>query len=913
MRIVRISLIALCALLVLAVGAIAYVTATFDPNDYKGFVTDTFASRTGRTLAIDEDLRLAYFPWLAVETGGVTIGGAPGFGEAPFATVDRVAARVKLLPLLERRVEIGTVELRGFSLNLARDAELRGNWEDLVAALNGDAAEPAPAEPGAAGIESLAIEGVSIEDGNVYWRENVSELRYSVTGLSLTTGGIGSGEPVAFDAALAFKDEVSALTAALEATAVVAIEPSGSVIATDVETDVTITPSGAAARTLSATASRIAFDQAAQTLAVDGLATQTEGVAATWQLAGAALLDNPRIEGSVSAPAADLAALLAALAVELPPGVDANELGTAALDARFAFQADPQVVTLSSFDVRALGATVRGNGTLSGGNELAGSIEIPEFAPDEALQSWLRAAVPATVDVSAIDRLALRTRFDTTLDTRRVSLRDLEATLLGATITGNVETVPGARGNVLRGSIATSRFAADGFAKAFAASLPPNLAASELGTIELDARFELDQGADTLTVAPFAGELFGLEASGEVSGRNVSTNAEWSGTAKVAQFSPQALLQRFGLPPQPTSDPQALTRAAIDARFAVTGERAELSNVVLALDDTRITGTFTLVGFDAPAYRFALDVDRVNADRYLPPKARDAQEGEATAGDIELPQNNTMDLDGTMRIGALELAGMQFQEVGTRVLIGGGDAKLENARANLYGGTFAGNFHVRAAGNEPGLALDGRAAGLALEPLISALTGEPANFSGTGSFDLDLSGTGRTVIENVRTAGGNVTFDMSSGVIKGFNLGHALCSAYNVTQRAPAPPEQTAETAYDGIKGSAVVTAGTADSRDLLARTAFMDLTAAGTLKLVEQELDYSADARLTGGIPIPGCETLDQFVGDALPFNIKGTVTAPSITPDFSKLVQRQLREEVQERIQDRIQDRLRDILRDR
>ena len=58
------------------------------------------------------------------DTGGVTIGSAAAFGgpEQPFATARRVAARVKLLPLLSRRVEIGTVELDGLTLNLARDA-----------------------------------------------------------------------------------------------------------------------------------------------------------------------------------------------------------------------------------------------------------------------------------------------------------------------------------------------------------------------------------------------------------------------------------------------------------------------------------------------------------------------------------------------------------------------------------------------------------------------------------------------------------------------------------------------------------------------------------------------------------------------------------------------------------------------
>jgi AsmA protein len=94
---------------------------------------------------------------------------------------------------------------------------------------------------------------------------------------------------------------------------------------------------------------------------------------------------------------------------------------------------------------------------------------------------------------------------------------------------------------------------------------------------------------------------------------------------------------------------------------------------VLALDETKIKGSFTLQGFETPAYRFALDVDAVDADRYLPPKSRDAKAGEATEGDIELPRNNTMNLDGTMSVGSLKLAGMQFADVGGHIVIGGGD------------------------------------------------------------------------------------------------------------------------------------------------------------------------------------------------------------------------------------------------
>ena len=241
MRVVKIVLAAVAALRRCSSSSVAIFAATFDPNDYKGVVTDAFTARTGRTLTIDEDLRLAYFPWLAVETGGVTIGSAAAFGGAaqPFATARRVAARVKLLPLLSRRVEVGTVELEGLTLNLARDASLT---RQLAGPRRGGerrrAGQPGRG-PAAASGDDLAIEGVRISDGNVYWRENTNELRYSVTDLSLTTGGIGSGEPVDFDAALNFADETSGLKAALTASAVVAAAANGAVTATDVEASVT--------------------------------------------------------------------------------------------------------------------------------------------------------------------------------------------------------------------------------------------------------------------------------------------------------------------------------------------------------------------------------------------------------------------------------------------------------------------------------------------------------------------------------------------------------------------------------------------------------------------------------------------------------------------------------------------------
>jgi AsmA protein len=907
MKAVKIVLGVLSGLVVLLVLAGVLVASFFNPNDYKGVAADAFSARTGRKLAVTQELKLSYFPWLALETGGITIGNAPGFGgetaeSPPFATIEHLAARVKLMPLLHKQIEIGTVQIDGLKLNLARDAKLRGNWQDLLDAAKSPPDAGAPAA-GGAGVQSFAVEGVNVRNGTLLWYENTSQLRYTVDKLDLSAGAIGSAAPVPLSVSLQFRDEVAKLAADLKVSATAAIDDKGSVSAKKLDLTVAARPPGnAKPRDVAAKADSVVFDRNAQTLAVTNLTTETAGVRAQWTVSGKTLVDNPSVEGSVSVSNAPIATLLEQLAVTPPKGVQAKELGNVTLQSKFAFRADPREIHLTGLTAEALGMKVSGDASLKG-DEATGSVTTPEFEPSGAALALLRANAPANVDLSALGKVALATRFDANVSTGRASLTNLKVSALGATLSGNVDVVPGQKGATYRGALSTSRFAPDAAAKAFAKMLPATLDAKKLGNLRLDAKFVFDGAADTVALSPFEVEMFGLSVNGEANGRAVSKAGTWSGHATFAQFSPQDLMRRFGLPPPMMSDPKALTRTTVDTRFDVDTKQAKLSDVTLALDDTKITGNFALTGFDNPSYGFALNIDRVDVDRYLPPKAKDAKQGQATAGDIELPANNTMRLDGNVNVGDLRLAGLQFANVGTRIVLGSGNAELQNARAHLYGGDFAGSLKVHAAGDKPGLALSGKATGLQLEPLIRALTNQPPNFTGNGSFDLDLAGNGRTVIENVRTAGGKVAFEIGNGTIRGFNVGATLCQAYNLTQGAAAPPGgQPKQTDYQVIKGSAAVASGVAQSNDLLARAPFMDVTGHGSLKLVEQNLDYELEAKLTKPVPLQNCQTMQNLVGDSIPLKIKGTVTDPSVTPDFSKILKAKAKEKLGDKLLNRI-----------
>jgi AsmA protein len=184
------------------VAAAVLLPLIFDPNDYKQALVEQVKEQTGRDLRIDGDIELSVFPWIGIDVGKVALSNAAGFAEPVFAGTDEVSIRVKLLPLLSKRVEMDTITVHGLTLNLARDAAGRNNWDDLAAAGSGAGATgTTDASGGQMAAAALAIGGLDIRDANLSWDDASQGQRFDISKLSMRTGAITTGEPV--DVALA--------------------------------------------------------------------------------------------------------------------------------------------------------------------------------------------------------------------------------------------------------------------------------------------------------------------------------------------------------------------------------------------------------------------------------------------------------------------------------------------------------------------------------------------------------------------------------------------------------------------------------------------------------------------------------------------------------------------------------------
>jgi AsmA protein len=130
-RVAKWTLIIVGGIVVLLATAAFVMTSVIDPNRYRGKVEAIVGDLAGRPLVIEGNLEITWFPWLGVRMGAAHLGNRPGVVELPITEWKSVAVAAKVMPLLRGQVVIDRIRLQSPHVRLRRDAQGRGNWEDL--------------------------------------------------------------------------------------------------------------------------------------------------------------------------------------------------------------------------------------------------------------------------------------------------------------------------------------------------------------------------------------------------------------------------------------------------------------------------------------------------------------------------------------------------------------------------------------------------------------------------------------------------------------------------------------------------------------------------------------------------------------------------------------------------------------
>jgi AsmA protein len=193
-KIVKYGLLSVGGVSALAVGGVGYVAATFNPNDYKAQIIQAVKDNKQRTLKLDGDIKLTFFPSIGAHLGKVSL--SEFKSDKEFAAMDSAQVSLALMPLLSKQVVVNQVALSGVKAHLIKHADGSSNIDDLLGKN-----EAAKQDKSASSPVKFDIAGIKIEHTELSYVDEKSGAQYAVKDLNLHTGRIANGVPVKLDLA----------------------------------------------------------------------------------------------------------------------------------------------------------------------------------------------------------------------------------------------------------------------------------------------------------------------------------------------------------------------------------------------------------------------------------------------------------------------------------------------------------------------------------------------------------------------------------------------------------------------------------------------------------------------------------------------------------------------------------------
>lgn len=424
----------------------------------------------------------------------------------------------------------------------------------------------------------------------------------------------------------------------------------------------------------------------------------------------------------------------------------------------------------------------------------------------------------------------------------------------------------------------------------------------------------------------FSVGAYGLKFTLEAQGKDIQKQPSFNGSAKLERFSPRDLLKALGHGALAQSrDASAYSSASGAFSFVATPGSVSLTGLDFRLDDTHLTGQLAVKDFASQAIAFDLDVDKVDADRYLPPQQAgtpDKPRGETDLDKVSIPLRTlrALDVDGHLRVGDFKLLNARTTGFEMGLSAHDGLVNIKPLSATLYGGSLKGELTVDARKllDKRGLELDPVVSedlslnGVQLAGLVHDLAGSD-RISGTVSMSASTRAQGRLVLQMRQSLNGKASFDVKKGSLVGINLWDSIARAYALVKGQPAPAPAPAVTEFADLHGSAVIKRGMMDNRDFTALLPFLTVTGAGKLDLADLTVDYSLKGKVTGSPQLGNRQDLSGLKGTTVPLHITGTLSDLSVRPDFGGVIKGRVDEALDKQKTDlkkKAQDKLKDIL---
>lgn len=347
----------------------------------------------------------------------------------------------------------------------------------------------------------------------------------------------------------------------------------------------------------------------------------------------------------------------------------------------------------------------------------------------------------------------------------------------------------------------------------------------------------------------------------------------------------------------------ALTTVQLQGAYKATRTGFSLTDLIATVDESNISGRLSLDSYAAPAYRFALAVDRLNMDNYLA-----ANEAVGAAGVVALPFVVLKGLDAQ---GEINIADFRYQGLHSSNLVLNADAKqnritIAPLRANLYGGEVVNNISYDFSGAAPKVHFKTHLANIKLAPFLQAMQlGE--RFSGVAEVTAEVDGFGLTASEFIANMNGTIKINLNDGAIVGVNVQKLLldvASAYKslIGKDLIADTEVGDKTEFSNFSALVQVKNGVLASENISLQAPAIRLTGRGNVDLNQEKLDLAMVVAIVKTLEGQGGKSFAELQGESLSLTITGDLAAPKVKIDLAALLQKHLKKELKKQLTQKV-----------
>lgn len=361
-----------------------------------------------------------------------------------------------------------------------------------------------------------------------------------------------------------------------------------------------------------------------------------------------------------------------------------------------------------------------------------------------------------------------------------------------------------------------------------------------------------------------------------------------------------------------TKDPDVLKTLSLKVKMKGTTENISISEGTLELDQSKMTFSASAKDFEKPDITFKMDLDKIDADRYLPPPVEgEAETAQAAPASTEKQEKTDytplrkLVLDSAVNIGELTIKGISISDIQATVKGKDGIFNLSPFSLNAYEGSIAGNGALDVSKDSPATKAGMNIKNLQVRGLVNDLIKKDIiEGAATGTVNISMSGDTAELIK--KTLNGKGEISLKNGAVVGIDLTAMVNNLKTAFGKAEAV-ESTDRTDFSEFNIPFDIKDGVVSTDNTSLVSPVLRIKATGKADLPKDSLDFRIEPTFVKTLKGQG-DTEDRS-GITVPVLVKGTLTEPKFSPDVSGIAKKAIEKEIDKGVEkglDKILDKV-------